>query len=442
MTSLATDASAGSGRGARGRGGLLAAAALVLVLGLALGRFVLYEPAAQQAPAVTGSLDAALADLEAAVASRPDDLTAWQALGVAYTRQAGQVGDAAFYGLAARAFDEADERSPEHPETLVGRGNLALALHRFGDARELGERATAALPDDAAALGLLVDAEVELGGYEAAAQHLQRMLDVRPDLTALARTSYLRELHGDLQGAVEAMRQAEAAASGASVDAATVTALLGDLRLKQGDLDAAEAAYQRAERMASGFGPAAIGRARVLAARGDRPAAISQLERVVDRYPQPGAAILYGELQALDGRAEAAADTFDLVRALTALQEQSGQVTDLEMALFEADHGEPARAVELAQRAYDARPQNIFAADALGWALFRAGRVHEALPYAEQAVRLDTADGPLRYHAAEVFAATGDTRRARSELDVALNLRPWLSVASTAQADALDLRLR
>jgi hypothetical protein len=60
------------------------------------------------------------------------------------------------------------------------------------------------------------------------------------------------------------------------------------------------------------------------------------------------------------------------VRAVADLQGEQGQVVDLEMALFEADAGEPARALELAQRAYDARPDNVFTTDALAWATFRA----------------------------------------------------------------------
>ena len=52
-----------------------------------------------------------------------------------------------------------------------------------------------------------------LGQYEEAAFDLQRLLDLKPALPALSRTSYLRELHGDLRGAEEAMIQALTAGS-------------------------------------------------------------------------------------------------------------------------------------------------------------------------------------------------------------------------------------
>ncbi|MDQ3355035.1 MAG: hypothetical protein M3507_11280, partial [Actinomycetota bacterium] len=41
---------------------------------------------------------------------------------------------------------------------------------------------------------------------------------------------------------------------------------------------------------------------------------------------------------------------------------------------------------------------------------------------------LDSADPLVRYHAAEVFLAVGDTDRARAELARALGGTPWFSV--------------
>jgi hypothetical protein len=56
----------------------------------------------------------------------------------------------------------------------------------------------------------------------------------------------------------------------------------------------------------------------------------------------------------------------------------AGVATDLEVAAFAADHGDSARAVQLAQAAYDNR-HTVFIADVLGWALTRAGRPDEAI---------------------------------------------------------------
>ena len=68
-----------------------------------------------------------------------------------------------------------------------GRGRLDLEL-----AEQLNQRA----PDDVVVYGFLVDANVELGNYDAAVDAAQWMLDLHPgNVPALTRAAYLRELH-------------------------------------------------------------------------------------------------------------------------------------------------------------------------------------------------------------------------------------------------------
>ena len=419
--------------------------------GVGVGRFALSERGPDGGALGSGataddappgrSLTARVAELEMRVSRDPDDVSAWQSLGAVYVRRAAEVGDPSFYGLAERAFGEADARLPGDPGTLIGRGTLALALHQFADALALGTQAVEKNPASASALGVVVDAQVELGHYDDAAAALQRMLDLRPDLPALARTSYLRELHGDLPGALAAMRQAEVAGAGSSFDVATVASLLGDLHLKERDLDRAGAAYDRALAASPGLVTAEVGRARVLAATGRGAEAESALGTLVDRVPYPPALMLLTELQQRRGDEAAAQRTGGLVRAVTRLQEEAGQVVDLEMALFEADRGDPTLALDLATRAHAARPDNVFVNDALGWALLRDGQAAGAVPYVEAAVRLGSLDPGIRFHAAEVFAAVGDTARARGELERGLALTPATAFRYADEAAALAARL-
>jgi tetratricopeptide (TPR) repeat protein len=420
---------------------------VALVVGVAGARFVSFDGDASPAPPVASAnaartLSDRVTTLEQSVAADPDNIGARQALGVAYVRRAAENGDPAFYGLAERSFDEADALVPSDPMTLLGRGALALSLHDFARAKELGLQVTDALPSSPDALGLLVDAQVELGDYDGAAITLQRMLDVRPGLPALSRASYLRELHGDLPGAVDAMRRAEVAGTGAPFDRATVTVLLGDLYYESGQLDEALSAYNSSLDSSPGLVAGEVGTARVLAAKGEVAAAIEVLTPVVDRQPVPGALVLLGELQESAGQTTQAVATHELVRAVASLQEQAGQVVDLEMALFEADLGtDTGRAVALARQAYEARPDNVFAADALAWALFRHGDAAGAVPFSEQAVRLGTADSMLHYHAAEVFAAVGDVERAATSLRVTADLNPNSSLRHAGAVRTLAGRL-
>jgi tetratricopeptide (TPR) repeat protein len=318
---------------------------------------------------------------------------------------------------------------------------LALSRHEFDQALRFGQKARAADPFDPEPLGVVVDADVELGRYEEALAHLQEMLDLRPGLAALTRVSYLRELHGDASGALQAMQQAETAGAGSAFDLATVVALRGDLHFNRGELDRARRAYERALRLSPGLVPAEIGRARVLAAQNGRPQAVASLQRVIDRFPRFDAVILLSDLQTLEGLQSEAARSHELARTIAKLQQAAGSVVDLELALFEADRGaDPTLAVDLARRAYAARP-NIYSADALAWALHRAGDSKSARGYVEEALRLGTADALLRFHAAAIFAATGELERARHELGKASQINPWFSFLHQAEARALAERL-
>ncbi len=152
--------------------------------------------------------------------------------------------------------------------------------------------------------------------------------------------------------------------------------------------------------------------------------------------PLPEYVIALGDVQEAAGLTEDARRSFALARAEIQLFGASGVVVDLDLALFEADHGDPSRAFELAQAAYDAAP-TIRAADALAWALHRLGRDDEAKPFADEAIRLGSRDPLLRYHAGAVAAALGDVASARRHLDFALATDPGFSATGVAEARRL-----
>lgn len=418
---------------------------LVAVLaGLGLGRFVTAGDQAQTTTttvAASNDLATRIGQLEAAVAAAPDDWRSLQSLGTAYVQRAAETGDAAFYSRADTALDRAEELAPDEVETTVARGLLSLALHEFDQALELGQRALDARPGSATVLGIVVDAQVELGRYDDAASTLQAMLDRDPGLPALARTSYQRELRGDLTGAIEAMRGALASTVLSGSDAASVGSLLGDLLLQAGDVEGASVAYGDARERSAASAAARTGTARLAAVRGDVAPAIAALEESEQEQPTVAGLLLLGELQRVQGDAEAAQATAGVVRAVAALQGQAGQIVDLEMALFEADAGDAVRSLALARGAHGARPDNVFTTDALAWATFRSGDTAAAAELSEQALRLGSVSPALRWHAAEIAATRGDVTAAREHLAVVLRGAPFAPAVDTASVTALAGRL-
>jgi tetratricopeptide (TPR) repeat protein len=266
---------------------------------------------------------------------------------------------------------------------------------------------------------VIVDAQVELGRYRDAAGSLQRMIDMKPNLASYSRVSYFRELHGDLGGAVRAMRLAIAAGGEAPENVAYVQTLLGNLDLELGRHGLARDAYRLALARFPSYVPAAAGLARVDAAEGNLGAAIRRYRRVVARLPLPEQVVALAETELAAGRDEAARRDLELVRAEGRLLRAAGVNADVELALFEANHGDRARGLALARRAYAAAP-SVRSADALGWALTRAGRTSAGLAWAKRALRLGSRDPLFLYHAGMSAKAAGRSSLARAYLSRAL----------------------
>ena len=424
-----------------GRTGLLVFVAIAF--GIAAGRIITYDRSSDaRAGAESGddSPTAQVERLEAVVRENPRDVTQLQALGAAYVQSVAAGGDVALYNDAEAVLERAEDLAPDDPRTTVTQGYLALARHDFGRARDLGIEVVAADPFDADALAVTVDAEVELGLYGDATQHLQQLLDVRPGLAAYSRLSYLRELHGDVLGAREAFAQAEAAGS-SRYDLASIAVLRGKLALNQGDLDEADAHFERARGHVGEPAGAEAGEARLLAARGDRAGAIAILETAIAERPSAEVAILLGDLLRLEGRTAASARADAVVRDLATEERAAGADVNMELALFEADRGNPAPALELAESAYAVKPNNVTANIAMAWVLRANGRAPEALGYVDQALQLGTPDALLRFRAAAVLADAGQTDRAATELRTAFEINPFFSFGHLEEADALAARL-
>ena len=339
----------------------------------------------------------AVADFQRAVRAAPDNAGAYAGLGSAYLARARETGDPGYYSRAERAFDAALRRDPRDLGALIGSGTLAGLRHDFRGQLVLGRGAAAVAPQLARPLTVIADAQIELGRYGAAERSIQRLVDTKPGLAAYSRASYYRELSGDTAGAIEAMRLA-ASAGGAPENVAYVQALLGDLELQRGHVGAARLTYTGALRALPGYPAGMVGLARADAAGGDLGRAAARLRRAAERLPLTATLGLLAQVERALGRPAAAAAALDTARAQQRLYRAAATAPDAEAVLFEADHGSPAAAVALGRRVWRAAP-SVRSADALGWALTRAGRPAAGYAFARRAVALGSRDASFRLHA-------------------------------------------
>ncbi len=99
---------------------------------------------------------------------------------------------------------------------------------------------------------------------------------------------------------------------------------------------------------------------------------------------------------------------------------------DLAMLYAEQDK-DITKALELAQKAYDAQPANPHTADALGWVYYHQGSLLMAKQYIEQAIEKDKAYGPAYVHLGAVYLKKEEPEVAKKELETAKSMK--LSVA-------------
>ena len=223
---------------------------------------------------------AAVQGLQAKLRQNPDDHKSRLLLAQAYMQEGRVTGDHPYYDAAAVALlDEVLRADPANFEALCCKASLSLTQHHFAQGLALAEQARARNPSSGFVYGLLTDANVEMGHYEEAVKMADKMNALRPDLAAYARVSYLREIYGDLPGAIEAMTLATKAGYAGLEQTEWTRVALGHLHEVSGDLPSAEACYAQALAARPGYAYAEAGLGRVAAARRDYPAAIAHFQR-------------------------------------------------------------------------------------------------------------------------------------------------------------------
>src|ERR671912_140656 len=385
------------------------------------------------------STDSLIGSLQEKIKENPKDFDSHIRLANAYLQKVRETGDPTLYTKTEDLLDEARELEAQSPELFATRGSLALARHDFQAALQNGTRALALEPENARYYGIVGDAQIEQGMYDEAIHSYQEMVDRRPDFDSFSRVAYARELYGDPEGAIEAMEFALQAGSGSPENVAWAHVQLANLWFTSGNLEESQKAYELSTRTVGAYAPALAGQAKIAAARGDLEQAATFYRQAFNRMPLPEYAIALGDVYAVMGEKVKAEEQYDLVKSMDKLLRANGVDTDLEIALFNADHDIDLQpSLEKARAAYDARP-SIHAADVLSWTLYKAGNYKEAQEYSSEALKLGTRDPLKLFHAGMISKALGEEEQARTYLQQAVDLNPHFSLLYADEA-ADDLK--
>ena len=381
------------------------------------------------------STDSLISSLQQQIRENPKVFDAHIELANAYLQKVRETGDPTLYskaeGIAGRG-PEAPTPSPLNSSPPGGLSPSRATTSRV--ALGYGTRALASDPESARYHGIVGDAQIELGMYDDAVDSYQEMVNDRPDFSSFSRVAYARELYGDPEGAIEAIEYALQAGSGTPENVAWAHVQLGNLWFGSGNLKEAEREYARPTETVSAYAPALAGQAKVAAARDNLGLASKLYQQAFNRMPLPEYAIALGDVYARMGQKDKAERQYELVRSMDELLRANGVNTDLELALFYADHDMDLKtSLEKARSAYKARP-SIHAADALAWTLYKTGNYKEAQKYSEEALKLGTRDPLKLFHAGMIAKSLGQQEQARNYLQRAIDLNSHFSLLYADEA--------
>ena len=335
------------------------------------------------------------------IAKKPDFCGGYNALAMAYARRARETSDVAFYGKAEETLKKSFALAPDNYEGLKTEAWLLLGRHEFAKAREVATKLNKRMPDDVTVYGYLADANAELGNYQEAVDAVQWMLNLRPgNVPGLTRAAYLRELHGDFDGAIEMMQAAyDSTPYQETEDRAWLLTQMAHLQLEAGR-------YTEAAKYANGalgvfpdyhYALGVFGQVRMAQGRYNEAAVLFQ-----KRYEAaPHAENLFAVGEALEraGQKAEAARAFAEFEQMALRESGLADNSNHELVAYYTDYAhQPEKAVRIAASELERR-HDAYTLDAYAWSLASSGEFDQASAEMQKALAFGLKDPKVLEHA-------------------------------------------
>jgi len=387
------------------------------------------------------STDRLIRSLQSRVRVYSQDYGLYDQLGAAYIQKGRETGDATYYELAKESLGKSLDLVNNDPAAASAKTHMAVVAmseHRFEDAVKWSEDALALGSGDPSPWAIVGDAYTDLGRYDEAQSAYARLRDSGQADPASAisyerdsRQAYLRFLSGDPQSAIALMREAIETAVALHMPAENIAwsdYQLGDICFKSGDLTGAERAYRAGLTADSNSYRNLAGMAEVRAAQHRYQEAIDLDRRAIAVIPYPMFAASLYDLYLKVGRPADAQKQRELIEFIGNLNPINQRLFYRDLALFYADHGMKLKeSVQLAQEELQVR-QDIYTWDIMAWVLYQNGRFQDAGAAMAKALRMNTKDALLYYHAGMIYRQLGEAAKADDYLRQALATNPQFHI--------------
>jgi tetratricopeptide (TPR) repeat protein len=256
--------------------------------------------------------------------------------------------------------------------------------------------------------GYLADANAELGNYREAVDAVQWMLNLRPgNVPGLTRAAYLRELHGDIEGAIELMQQAyDSTPYQEMEDRAWLLTQIAHLQLAAGRIPEAEKYATGALGVFADYHYAlgTLGQVRMAQKRYDD--AVTLFEKRYAAAPHAENLFALGEALEHAGRHDEAARAFADFEKKALKESELADNANHELVAYYLDY---ARQPEKGQRIAEeelARRHDAFTLDAYAWSLAAKGDYARANEEMREALAFGLKDAKVLEHARTIAQAS------------------------------------
>jgi len=372
--------------------------------------------------------------------TRPEN---WVQTGEALAQLQRDSEDPRFYDSAEKAFGQALRLRPDQVAALAGMAWVTGGRHQFNNSIAWANQALSHDPHCTAAYGILGDAALEFGDYDAAFEHYQKMMDLRPDLSSWSRGAHLLWVTGDKSKAMWLMGKAINAGAPFAENTAWCRTRMATMLFHDGALLAAEQAIQPSLDAGLKTPHLLLIAARIAAAKGDFSAAESHYQTVLKSGPEQQALAGLGDLMSARGNPAEAGRLYQQVESLHTSHLEKGIHDHGFMAKFLADHDR--NLVEALRLAGEHKlTRNVQEADTLAWVYYKNGKLPQAIAAIKIALSQKTPDAEIHYHAGMIASAFGDFTSAKNHLEMALSMNPNFSLIQAPLArkalQQLDVR--
>lgn len=376
------------------------------------------------------------------LAAKPGDVKTSIALASLYVQEARASGNYVYYDQAALKYvNAALAKEPANFDALSLKALLMLSQHHFAEGLQVAEQAKNINPYNAFIYGLIIDGNVEMGNYSAAVENADKMVSIRPDIRSYSRISYLREIHGDYPGAIEAMKMAVTAGLPGDESTEWCRVQLGRLYENTGEIKNAEMNYMMAIDNRPGYAHALAGLARVAAAGKDYSKAISyylQADSLVNDFSiKEELSDIYraaGNTPQADATAQAVINGMNAAAASEQKQDSAGHYSDRELAYAYLKVNDFGKALDHALLEYNRRPRNIDVNETLAWVYYQKAEYAQALPFAKIAIKTNSMNPVLLCRMGLIFFKNGDAAMAGKLLKAGLQSHP--NIASSLKMES------